>query len=251
VDKECFSDNLELAHCTFGLQNEWLRNLVTLKLQNCTLPCALPSAILSLLKSLKELEVRDSAKVEVLFDMNDTEITEIASRLKIFVLEGLSELTHVCEKKKNGVLIFPNLQEVVVRKCENLQSLFPASVAKNLKSLKGLKIESCAEFQEIVEKEEDTEAKFVFPCLEELHLYALPQLTCFYPQTFTFECPTLNTLYVFACEKLELFQSAHFMREGTLGNRQPLISSLEVSAHQRICNLNFFFFFPFFVYYSL
>ena len=110
MDKECFSDNLELQedpHCKFGLQNAWLGDLVTLKLQNCTLPCALPSAIVSLLKSLEELEVRDSATVEVLFDMNDTEITEIAFRLKILTLKGLSRLTHVWEKKKTGVLIFP------------------------------------------------------------------------------------------------------------------------------------------------
>ncbi len=194
MDKECFSDNLELQedpHCKFGLQNKWLGDLVTLKLQNCTLPCALPSAILGLLKSLKELEVRDSATVEVLFYMNDTEITEIASQLKILTLKGLSKMTHVWEKKKNGVLIFPNLQQVVVSNCENLQSLFPASLAKNLKSLKGLEIKSCAEFQEVVEKEEDAEAKFVLPCLENLNLSYLPQLTCFYPQTFTLECPAL------------------------------------------------------------
>ena len=243
----CFSDNVKLQkdlHCKSGLQNEWLCNLVILKLKNCTLPCALPSAILSLLKSLEELEVRDSATVEVFFDMNDTEITEIAFRLKILTLKGLSRLTHVWEKKKNGVLIFPNLQQVDVSNCENLQSLFPASVAKNLKSLKGLKIKSCDEFQEIVEKEEDTEAMFVLPCLEELYLYSLPQLTFFYPKPFILECPALNILSVLDCEKLELFQSAHWKGEGTLGNRQPLISSLEVSAH--ICNLKFFF--PFYVY---
>ncbi|XP_068477284.1 uncharacterized protein [Phaseolus vulgaris] len=198
VDKECFSDNLELQedpHCKFGLQNEWLGDLVTLKLQNCTLPCALPSAILGLLKSLKELEVRDSATVEVLFYMNDTEITEIASQLKILTLKGLSSMTHVWEKKKNGVLIFPNLQRVDVSNCENLQSLFPASLAKNLKSLKGLEIKSCAEFQEVVEKEEDAEAKF-------------------------------------------LFQSEHCMGKGTLGNRQPLFSSLEVISNLKELDLD-------------
>jgi len=246
VNKECFSDNFELQedlHCKFRLQNKWLGDLVTLKLQKCTLPCALPSVILGLLKNLKELEVRDSATVEVLFYMNDTEITEIASQLKILTLKRLSKMTHVWEKKKNGLLIFPNLQRVVVKNCENLQSLFPASLAKNLKSLKGLTIKCCHELQEIVEKEEDTEAKFVFPCLENFYLSFLPQLTCFYPQTFTLECPALNKLSVIRCEKLELFQSEHCMGKGTLGNRQPLFSSLEVSEHQRIYNLNFLYFF--------
>jgi len=149
VDKECFSDILELQedpHCKYGLQNQWLRDLISLKLQNCTLPCAIPSVILSLLKCLKDLEVRDSATVEVLFYMNDNEIVQIASQLRILALKGLSKLTHVWEKKKNGVLMFPNLQQVVVSNCKKLETLFPASLAKDLKSLKGIEIEDCSKF---------------------------------------------------------------------------------------------------------
>ncbi|XP_027905952.1 uncharacterized protein LOC114165560 [Vigna unguiculata] len=232
VDKKCFSYYLELQedpHCKFGLQNQWLRDLVTLKLQKCTLPCAIPSAILALLKSLKELEVRDSNTVEVLFNMNDTEITPMASQLKMLTLEKLSKMRRVWEKRKNGVVIFPNLQEVIVRSCENLQTLFPASLAKNLKSLKTLEIHNCDKFHEIVEKEEDTEAKFALPCLEMLDLYSLPQLTCFYAQTFTLEGPALNKISVVKCGKLELFTSV---------NRKPLISSLEVISNLRKLNLD-------------
>ncbi|XP_027906484.1 uncharacterized protein LOC114166030 [Vigna unguiculata] len=241
VDKECFSDNIELQEdlqCNFGLQNQWLGDLVTLKLQNCTLPCAIPSVILSLLKSLKELEVRDSATIEVLFYMNDNEIIKIASQLRILTLERLSKLTQVWEKKKNGVLMFPNLQRVIVRSCKNLQTLFPASLAKNLRSLKNLKIECCAEFREIVEKEEDTEANFVLPCLEKLALLSLPQLNCFYAHTFTLECPALNKIYVSDCDKLELFQGADLMGEVTSVNRKPLISSLEVISNLKSLQLD-------------
>ncbi|XP_022642065.1 uncharacterized protein LOC106773505 [Vigna radiata var. radiata] len=240
VDKECFSDYLELQedpHCNFRLQNQWLGDLVSLKLQNCTLPCAIPSAILALLKSLKELEVRDSATVDVLFYMNDTETTQISSQLKMLTIEGLSKMTRVWEKKKNGVVIFPNLQQVIVRCCENLQTLFPASLAKNIKSLKSLEIKYCAKFHEIVGKEE-TEAKFVLPCLEKLDLYSLPQLTCFHAQTFILECPALNKISVADCDKLELFQSVHSMGEGTSVNRKPLISSLEVISNLRELELD-------------
>ncbi|XP_027905955.1 uncharacterized protein LOC114165565 [Vigna unguiculata] len=170
--------------------------------------------------------------------MNDTEITKIASQLRILTLKGLSKLTHVWEKKKNGVLVFPNLQQVIVSNCKKLETLFPASLAKNFKSLKGIEIEDCAKFQEIVEKEESTEAKFVLPCLERLILSSLPQLSCFYPQTFTLECPTLNILSVLRCEGLELFQSQHSMGEGISVKRQPLISRLEDISNLRELKLD-------------
>jgi len=246
VDKECFSDYLKLQedpHCNFRLQNRWLSDLVSLKLQNCTLSCAIPSHILALLKSLEELEVRDSTTVEVLFYMNDSESMEIASRLRILTLEGLSKLTRVWENNKNGVLIFPNLQQVVVSDCKKLKTLFPSSQVKNFKSLKGIKINFCDELREIVEKEEDREEKFVLPCLEKLNLSLLSKLTCFYPETFALECPALNELSVSDCDELELFQCAHSTGEGTSVNRRPLISSLDVSAQQRIYTLSCF---PFF-----
>jgi len=211
------------------------------------MPNAIPSDIIALLKSLRELEVRDSTTIEVLFFMNDSESMEIASRLRILTIEGLPKLTRVWEKNKNGVLIFPNLQQIFVSNCEKLETLFHASMAKNLKRLKRIEIEYCAELREIVQKEEDIEEKFLLPCLEKLYLWTLPQLTCFYPQTFALECPALNELYVVVCEELELFQSENSMGEGNSVNKPPLFSSLEVSVHQRIYTLNCF---NFLVYYS-
>jgi len=223
------------------MENKWLANLETLKLQYCTLLYAIPSSILALLKNLKELEIRDSDQVEAIFDINDdTQIKEIESQLKILTLNGLSKLKHVWKKDTNKILIFRNLREIVVSDCAKLQTLFPASLAKNLKSLKSLQIQNCAKFHEIVEKEEDTEKKLVLPCLEKLDLFSLPQLTCFYARTFTLECPALNKISVVKCDKLELFQSAHSMGESTSVNKKPLISSLEVSVHQRINTVEFF-----------
>ena len=234
MDKKCFSDNLELQadpHCKTGLQNKWLANLETLKLENCKLSYAIPSFILCLLKNLKELEVRDSDQVKAIFDMNDdTEIKETESQLKILTLNGLSELKHVWEKYTSRILIFPNLQEVVVSDCAKLQTLFPASLAKSLKDLKKLKIDSCENLQDFVEQEETTfvTEKFVFPCVEDLELNDLPQVTC--PKTFTLEFPSVKFVSVRNCDELGLFQSVYDpMGEGTSSSRLPLISDPKVS----------------------
>ncbi|KAL2335897.1 hypothetical protein Fmac_010343 [Flemingia macrophylla] len=243
--KTCSPRSFELqadrdGNIAIGLQNKWLRNLRALNLVKCILPCAIPSVILPLLKNLKELEVRDSDKVEVIFNMNDTEIMEAPSQMKKLTLKGLPELIRVCGKNSKAVLLFPNLQEIVVSDCENLKTLFPASLAKNLKKLEKLEIEYCHKLQTIVEKEGDKATniteKFVFPCLEKLNLCHLPRVTNFYPQAFTLECPALNNLHVSDCHELELFQSGNSMEEGI--NRQPLISNLKVISNLKELTLD-------------
>ncbi|XP_029129147.1 uncharacterized protein LOC109807690 [Cajanus cajan] len=249
IDKECFSDYHELGACWDGevvSQSKWLCNVLILKLDKCTLPYAIPSSILTCLKNLRELEVRDSDKVKGIFEVNDIEILDTDSRLKILTLMGLSELTHVWANNSQGVPFFQNLQQVVVNGCENLKTLFPASLAKNLKELEKLEIVSCRKLQEIVEKEESATTnvieKFVFPHLKMLNLYHLPQVTYFYPQTFSLECPSLNNLSVLDCDKLELFQSAYSKRvdegNGTSINKLPPISYLKVVSNLKELKLD-------------
>lgn len=234
MDEECFSDNLQLQSY---FQNERLCTLVTLKLHNCTLPYGIPSSILPHLNKLKELEVLDSNKVEVIFYMNETDILEVPPQLQILVLKELSELTHIWKNNNQQVLRFPNLKQIVVSGCEKLRTLLPASLAKTLEKLEKLEIEFCYELQEIVAKEVGTEnvvENFVFPSLKKLDLCDLPRLTSLYSDTFTLECLTLNKLSVIYCHELKLFQSTHHMgdSEGTStpNNTQPLISNLKVSS---------------------
>ncbi|XP_029127698.1 uncharacterized protein LOC109803274 [Cajanus cajan] len=231
LGKKCSFNCLKQHHGRVGQQNKWLCKLVTLKLDKCILPYAIPSAILPHLNNLEELQVRKSDKVRVIFDMNDTEIIETPSRLKKLTLQGLSQLKRVWEKNSHGVLMFGNLQEIFVSECENLQTLFPSLLAKNLEKLEKLEMKFCFKLQKIVEEEEGTAEKFVFPRLEKLDLCDLPQLTYFYPQTFTLECPTLNKLNVLFCDELELFQSASI-------NRLPLVSNLKVVSNLKELKLD-------------
>ncbi|KAJ1392591.1 P-loop containing nucleoside triphosphate hydrolase [Sesbania bispinosa] len=236
------SEHAELQaawHGKVDLQNSWFYSLNTLKLYKCkTHPYAIPSNILPYLKSLKELEVRDCNQVKVIFDMNSTEIMETSHKLKNLTLEGLSEVTHVWEKSHQGILRFQNLQQVSVSRCKNLQTLFPATLAIELKKLEKLQISHCRRILEIVKKDEDVAENFVFPCLTSLDLYDLPMLDYFSTETSILECPALSTLFVLYCPKLKVFQSAHPEGEGegssTSINRQPLFSNLKAISNLEV-----------------
>jgi len=191
-------------------QNSWFYSLKILKIENCEIqPCAIPSNILPCLRSLKELHVQACNNVEVIFEMNVEEGTGTTFNLEILTLQKLPKLKDVWERNGKGTESFQNLKLVNVSECRNLQSVFPLTLAKNLKKLAELQITRCHVLQEIVRKEEDTTTVFAFPCLTTLHLGGLPELIYFYPQSFTLECSTLNSLFVGNCQELELFGSAY------------------------------------------
>ncbi|KAL5166952.1 putative disease resistance protein [Glycine soja] len=173
----------------------------------------IPSHVLPYLKSLEELYVHNSDAVQIIFDTVDSEAKTkgIVFRLKKLTLEDLSNLKCVWNKNLQGILSFSNLQDVVVQDCENLVTLFPLSLARNLGKLKTLHIGICDKLVEIVGKEDVTEhgttEMFEFPCLWNLLLYKLSQLSCFYPGKHHLECPLLKCLDVFYCPKLKLFTS--------------------------------------------
>jgi len=200
-------------------QNSWFYSLKILKLENCIIqPCAIPSNILPYLRSLKELQVRGCNNVEVIFEMNAEEGTGF--NLQKLTLQDLPKLKDVWERNVKGTQSFQNLKQVNVMECENLQSVFPLTLAKNLKKLEELEMLFCHELHEIVRKEEDTSAVFVFPCLTTLHLRYPPELIYFNPESFTLECSALNTLSVWSCPELELCRSP---------NRQFIFFDLKVT----------------------
>ncbi|XLT82272.1 hypothetical protein HN873_004025 [Arachis hypogaea] len=142
--------------------------------------------------------------------MNDTKIKETSFQLKKLTLKWLPNVTHVWNPEKQGILSFKSLQIVTVNGCEDLRTLFPIALAKDLKKLEELDVRFCDELPSIVEAEEGgtVDEDLVFPCLTTLALCYLPNLTGFCSQKFTLECPELNCLVVYDCnDQLELFQS--------------------------------------------
>ncbi|KAK7292588.1 hypothetical protein RJT34_15439 [Clitoria ternatea] len=224
-------------------QSNWFEGLKIMKLVNCKVKgYAIPSNILSCLKSLQELEMRGCNQVTFIFGMKGTESVKIASPLRKLWLVRLSVLTHVWEDNCQAIsTTFQNLEQVYVENCKSLQSVFPAAIGKNLKKLKKLEIKYCDELKEIVgtvqhQIAEETAQVFEIPALTSLYLRELPKLTCFYPEAFTLLCLRLNTLFVLQCPKLEILSIAQPGSDGssTSINRQSLFSDLELPSLKRV-----------------
>ncbi|ESW11930.1 hypothetical protein PHAVU_008G071200 [Phaseolus vulgaris] len=214
----------------------------------CKRDILIPSHVLLHLKNLKEFNVHGSDAVQVIFDIDESEVKMkgIICRLKKLILQNLPNLKCVWKENPKGFVSFPYLQEVVVDGCGSLVTLFSSSLARNLEKLKTLQIEECEKLVEIVEKEDATEKEmtvFVFPCLSILGLWCMPVLSCFYPGKHHLECPLLHELKVAYCPKLKLFTSNFDdgEKEGIIQAsicplQQPLFS-VEILASPKLKNL--------------
>ena len=209
------SDYPELKELWLGktpLPANCFSKLTTLVIENCEfLSDVIPSNLLPCLKGLKELRVRSCSFVEVIFDINEIEMSETKEQaflLKKLTLDQLPSLKLIWNRNPQRIMSFGKLQKVEVSDCENLQYLFP--VASMTKNLLKLKVQNCAALVEILGKEDITSRAneiFEFPYLTTVIMNHLPELNCFYPGRLNLKCPLLKVLNVYHCGKLEMFTS--------------------------------------------
>ncbi|XP_057741971.1 uncharacterized protein LOC130960563 [Arachis stenosperma] len=175
----------------------------------------IPSHILSLLCKLEELVVRQCNSVKTIFEVTheaeDTMINPLRSGLKKLTIEQLPNLEHVWDSDPaQQISYFQSFQEVYVHGCNNLQRLFPTSVAENLNKLEKLEVTECDRLVEIVTKDEvvveGAPKEFALQSMTSIKLWSLPELKCFYPAPHKLECPKLEEVHLFHCEKLKTFQ---------------------------------------------
>ncbi|XLT76164.1 hypothetical protein HN873_032438 [Arachis hypogaea] len=175
----------------------------------------IPSHILSLLCKLEELVVRQGDSVKAIFEVThevkNTKINSLRSSLKKLTIEQLPNLEHVWDSDPTQqISYFQSFQAVYVHGCNNLQSLFPISVAENLNKLEKLEITECDRLVEIVTKDEvvveGAPKEFALQSMTTIKLWSLAELKCFYPAPHKLECPKLEEVHLFHCEKLKTFQ---------------------------------------------
>ncbi|KAL6201152.1 hypothetical protein ACLB2K_024867 [Fragaria x ananassa] len=125
--------------------------------------------------------------------------------MKKLSLNGLAKLTTIWNNQVS-LGSSKNLETIEIVSCDNLKSVFPASVAKNLQQLSRLKVENCA-VEEIISKEDDvqTTPMFVFSKLTYVRFVNLPQLKSFYPGLHSTKWPSLLYLAVYGCTKVQIF----------------------------------------------
>ncbi|XP_061989737.1 uncharacterized protein LOC133708286 isoform X2 [Rosa rugosa] len=99
-----------------------------------------------------------------------------------------------------------NLESVEIDSCENLKSIFPVSMARNLQQLERLIVTNCG-VEEIIAREEglQTTPKFVFPKVTQVIFRNLSNLMNFYPGMHVSVWPSLNELRVVQCAKVKVF----------------------------------------------
>lgn len=163
--------------------------------------------------NLETLEVMDCASVEEIFELTSSENSSIEDtmHLKEITLERLPKLKKIWSMDPQGILCFPNLENVQLDKCEILEYLFPYSVATCCSHLKKISIKGCQNMKVIVaEKRESTCTTpiFQFDQLNTLLLWNLYKLKGFYAGNHTLECPSLIKLNVAGCAKLSLFRTS-------------------------------------------
>ncbi|XP_016712000.2 uncharacterized protein [Gossypium hirsutum] len=194
-----------------------------------------PPFLLGVFQRLEKLIVVDCASLEEVFQFQvqglDTEESDVvASQLREVNLARLPRLKHVWTKYHTGNISFESLQQVCLRDCWNLKTLFPFSIAKGLQQLERLHIENCG-LEEIVSKNDEgsdeQEIWFAFNQLSFLMLWHLPYLTCFYPGIHRTTWSALKKLDMAGCWRIKIFGHEESQIPNSLFLIEKIIPQLE------------------------
>ncbi|KAL6132129.1 hypothetical protein ACLB2K_070500 [Fragaria x ananassa] len=125
--------------------------------------------------------------------------------LKKLSLNGLAKLTTIWNNQLS-LGSSKNLETIEIVSCDNLKSVFPASVAKSLQQLRSLKVENCG-VEEIISQEEGVliAPMFVFSKVSYVRFENLPKLKRFYPGLHNCKWPSLESLGVYGCNEVHIF----------------------------------------------
>ncbi|KAG4122484.1 hypothetical protein ERO13_D11G270000v2 [Gossypium hirsutum] len=167
-------------------------------------------------QGLETLIVFNCNSLQHIFESSDI---KVGTQLRRLYISHLPKLEHVCNEDSQSNLTFENIRNVYIQDCWCLKSLFPASVAKGLKQLVDLTIDSCG--LEVVISEGKVQNQdvneFEFPEVCSLTLQNLPELKCFYPAEYEAKWPKLKKLKTYHCG-----QEVLGMEEHQSSNQKPL-----------------------------
>ncbi|KAK2387459.1 hypothetical protein QL285_061248 [Trifolium repens] len=185
-----------------------------------------------MLMNLEELDIKDCNSLEAIFDLRDEFKKEIlvknSTQLKKLKLSNLPKLKHIWKEGQHNTMGFQNLSEVSVVCCTSLKSLFPLSVARDLKQIQSLEVCESG-IEEIVGKEEGLKeiVKFVFPYLTFIKLHHLAKLKAFFGGVHSLQSKSLKTINVFRCPKVELFKAEPLRHQESTRNDKLNISTYQ------------------------
>ncbi|XP_028789183.1 uncharacterized protein LOC114745199 [Neltuma alba] len=198
--------------------------------------------------SLETLKVSHCSSVEEIFELTVKEIrneeettTQQVSQLKKLHLFHLPKLKQIWSKDAQESLRFHNLQLVWVEDCENLEYLFPFSIAMHATQLESISIKYAWNLKYIVSGEGpmDSPVKFALNQLTSVVFWSLFQLEGFFAGNHSLLHPLLREIDIRQCWKLKLFKTESssgkeevFHSKHQISLQQPLFALEEV-----LCNL--------------
>ncbi|TYI85175.1 hypothetical protein E1A91_D05G421500v1 [Gossypium mustelinum] len=167
------------------------------------------------LENLTTLRLNGCKKLRYIFSPM---MAHSLSHLKVLSIIGCEEIERlilakdqVSSSSSNGdtslqPMSFPNLTEIVVINCKNLNSLFPFGFVSVLSKLETLKVIGNSKLEQVFELEEKVEVvaeeEMKFDKLEWLTLEELPGLIHFCPKGYHSVFPAMTELKVRDCPKL-------------------------------------------------
>ncbi|KAH1084299.1 hypothetical protein J1N35_024060 [Gossypium stocksii] len=169
--------------------------------------------LLRVFQKLEKLTIIDCVSLEEVFQLPcqglDTEETFVVIyQLRQVELFRLPKLKHVWNNDPKENISFKNLRVINVWQCMSLKSLFPFSIARDLRQLETLIVDGCG-MEEIVsknvERAEEQEIWFEFNQLSYLSLWNLPNLICFYSGKHDTAWHALKRLKTYWCLKIKIF----------------------------------------------
>ncbi|KAM7510609.1 hypothetical protein LguiB_009484 [Lonicera macranthoides] len=209
------------------------------------------------LQNLQELYVESCGSVEVIFDLQQSNVNEgghelaVLTRLNRVYLFRLDNLRHVwknCPHVIQGSSLH-NLNDLRVYDCGSLRHVFTPSIAKALVGLQTLDVDTCKNLEAIVAKEEEEECIvggggiILFPQLTALYLVNLPKLLNMIHKPYTFSWASLKNLTMGDCAKLierlndTLQVTSNNMETQQVGEIRNLIASFPTSVLTQLQNL--------------
>ncbi|CAJ2673767.1 unnamed protein product [Trifolium pratense] len=226
----------EIKLFNLNLKTIWHRQFETVKrleVEFCeNIVAVFPSSMQKTYNKLEMLKVHYCVSVEEIFELtfNESGSVEETTQLKEVAIILMPKLKKIWSRDPQGILSFQNLININLEMCESVEHLLPLSVATRCSHLKELRIIKCENMKEIVAEEKESSVNvapiFEFNQLNTLILRDLDNLEGFYAKKHTLACPSLKSIDVFNCAKLNLYRTP-YTKSSNFSDDQ-----LSVQAHQ-------------------
>ncbi|XP_028775902.1 uncharacterized protein LOC114732734 [Neltuma alba] len=213
-----------------------ISSLKTMHVSKCEkLDKIFPSYMERAFRSLETLIVIDCNSVEVLFEIScETGSAEDTAGLQKLTLLRLSKLKQIWSTDPKENLPFHKLLHVCVENCNNLEYLFPLSIAMHAVHIEDITIKNAGRMKQIVSEEEgilSNPVRFKFDRLTSLVLWNLNEMEGFFARYHSLLCPLLRELDIRNSGKVKLFKTQHWSSQGRVSMQQSLSISEEVAFH--------------------